>query len=760
MSASTRRALVIVAGLCGAVDGASAQEAEDRRKRAATEPASSTASGEPPRTNGIVQLPPINVEGSLPDQIELTPGAASRLTDEQIDALRPYTLHDALDFIPGLRHIDDDALGRRSSIGVRGAPSRRSRKTLLLEDGVPINASTYLDPSAHYTPPVERLQSVDVLKGAGHVLHGPLNNHGIVNFINQRPTLTPETTLELGAGDLGTFKRHAMHTRTDGALGTVFSYTGMDADGVFDIEETQFDDFYASADWAISQRQKLRFSATYLRERSNYDESNLTPIEFDLAPRRKRDRFAQEYNTIAVDYQKYALVHDVQFSDRLSMSTSLFATDIDRPRFTVDPDEIELDALPDFVYEDPEREFVRGQSGVMISRDRQYNTYGVDSRMQLSDAQAFGLRHDLQWGVRFERHFLDNAESFGDVGEVLSVGNRGHYFGENDFEEAMLEKYQASAVSGFFQDTMHFGKLSITPGVRVEHYTQSKELKFEADTFINERETDDNTLVLPSISLLYEASERTQVYGNIARGYTPAFARTAEEFPLEPETGINTQLGFRSAPSRALRVEGAVFYNVIHDTVVQEPYTIDDENLAVNAEDSVAYGFDLGIRWGLAPGDTASGFAPFADLAYNYTRAEFTDGDLDGNRIPEVPENAGSLTLGLAHRSGFEISATASHFGSFFTDLANTRDLVLADEDGVPLQPGDAVEIREPAVLGEVSSHTIYSARASYAFGRKPMTTIWLQGRNLTDKLYVTDHANGMRPGAERSVMAGVTMRF
>lgn len=42
----------------------------------------------------------------------------------------------------------------------------------------------------------------------------------------------------------------------------------------------------------------------------------------------------------------------------------------------------------------------------------------------------------------------------------------------------------------------------------------------------------------------------------------------------------------------------------------------------------------------------------------------------------------------------------------------------------------------------------------------QPMTTLWVQGRNLSDKLYVSDHENGMRPGPERSVMAGVTVRF
>lgn len=707
----------------------------------------------------LTVLEPIRVEASVPSEVRDTPGAADRLTEAQIDTYRAYTLHDLLDFVPGLRHIDDDTLGRRSGIGIRGAPSRRSRKTLLLEDGVPINASTYLDPGAHYTPPTERLQSVDILKGAGHVLHGPLNNHGIVNFINKKPTRTAETTLEVGAGDLGAFKRHAMHTRTDGSVGTVLAYTGLDADGAFDVEETGFNDFFASLDWNLASGHHLGVSATYLRERSNYDESNLTPVEFALDPRRKRDRFGQEFNTIAVDYQKYALVHDFQLSERLSVSTVAFVTDLDRPRFTVDPDEVEADALPEFVYADPAREFVPGVSGVMISRDRHYQTYGIETRMQLTESAGQNLTHTWQWGLRFERHFLDNRESFGDIGEVLRESNRGSFSGENEFEEAAQEKFQASAASLFVQDSLRFGNLTLIPGLRVEHYTQNKTLVSEGDAVLNEREEDDNTLVLPSISLLYERDDNTQLFGNIARGYAPAFARTAAEFPLEPETAINSQIGLRSRLSPLVSIEGAVFYNLIQDTVVQEPFTINDENLVVNAEDSVSYGIDFGLRVASrALEDT--GLRVFGELAYNYTRAEFSGGELDGNHVPEVPENAGSLTLGLEHSSGFHLSATASHFGSFFSDLANTRERVLADEDGVPIGVGENVEIREPAVLGEVASHTIFSARASYAFGSTPRTELWLQGRNLSDRLYVTDHENGIRPGAERSVIAGVTLRF
>src|SRR5690606_41124745 len=116
---------------------------------------------------------------------------------EHLAQLRRCTWHDAFDVMPGVRALGDGGLGGRTGIGIRGAPSRRSRKVLLLEDGSPINASTYLDPSGHYTPPMERLERIDVLKANGQILHGTLTNHGIINFRNKRLTEQPDTSAEI-----------------------------------------------------------------------------------------------------------------------------------------------------------------------------------------------------------------------------------------------------------------------------------------------------------------------------------------------------------------------------------------------------------------------------------------------------------------------------------------------------------------------------------------------------------------------------------
>jgi Fe(3+) dicitrate transport protein len=695
-------------------------------------------------------IPTIEVREVLPADPDYAPGAASRLTAEEIEELRPYSLHDALDFIPGVRTIDDDALGRRAGIGVRGAPPRRSRKTLLLEDGTPINASTYLDPGAHYTPPMERLERIDVLKGTGQILYGPLNNHGIVNFRNKQATGVPETTIMVGGGSPSTFRRHLMHRRALGDVGIVLSYTGMNANGVFDVEDHRYDDFYGSLLWTVDDRHSLGASFTCFRERSHYDESNLAPIEFDLAPRRKRGRFSQEHNMIAPDYRKTDVVHDFRITDRWTSSTRVFLTGLVRPRFTIAPGDAELDALPEIIVERP---FVAGVTGRMESRDRRYRNRGIENRMEYADIEAFGLRHTLQWGIRFETHEFHDMRERLDGGQILSRGNRG--------QRIRKEVYEADAVSGFMQDAIRFGDWTVTPGLRVETFSQSRERRSIAPDPgpHGPKESTDRTLILPGISFLYDGIDQTRIFASVARGYSPAIARTATGFPLKPETGINSQVGFRTNIIDGVRLEVAGFYNMLENTIVRSVFTIDGLNVTVNQGDSDTIGMDLGLRVDSSTW-TGSDYNVFGELAWNWSEARFSGGALDGNRVPEVSLHAGTFTLGLEHGSRWQISGTVSHFGSFFTDAINTRQYAFYDEDGNLLGPGDEFEIREPIIVGKVGSHTLFSARASYRPWDHRDITFWIQGRNLTDKLYITDLENGLRPGAERSVTAGIQLKF
>jgi Fe(3+) dicitrate transport protein len=83
----------------------------------------------------------------------------------------------------------------------------------------------------------------------------------------------------------------------------------------------------------------------------------------------------------------------------------------------------------------------------------------------------------------------------------------------------------------------------------------------------------------------------------------------------------------------------------------------------------------------------------------------------------------------------------------------------IEDAECEPLQADDAIDLREPLVLGAVPRRTLLSARVSYRLSGTG-ATLWVQGRNQTGQDYVADYQNGMRPGAPRTVVAGVSVVF
>src|SRR5690606_28357211 len=133
------------------------------------------------------EVNPINPASSvLPSNLQDYVGAGSRVTSAQIAEQRPQHNQEILARVPGVMVVTDDGMARHSNIGVRGSPVRRSRKVLVLEDGQSINFSSYLDPSTHYTPPTDRVEAVEVVRGY-NIPFAPLTNHGVINFQNLSP---------------------------------------------------------------------------------------------------------------------------------------------------------------------------------------------------------------------------------------------------------------------------------------------------------------------------------------------------------------------------------------------------------------------------------------------------------------------------------------------------------------------------------------------------------------------------------------------
>lgn len=689
----------------------------------------------------IGPVSPIDARQLLPGDLQNFAGSAGRVTSQDFAGERPLTTHDALRNVPGVATVSDDGFGRHGGISLRGSPFRRSRKVLVMEDGVPVNFSPYLDASTHYTPPLERIESIEVLKGP-IVNYGPLNNHGVVNFRNLSPFGPKETVFSASLGNTkGADQRvnNMRHVHTRQAvdnIGVVLSYSGLNAGGSWDVEKLGYDDFYAAVG-IRGENQDFTFSGGYFRQRDNYDEDNFSGTLADLKKFRHDKKGAAEaghfpvscgscyqWNTYNADYYRAQVAHKFYIDSKTTLSTRLYGNYHDRARFYVSDES-----------DNPPSDFV------MEGRDRLYRNYGADSRIEFADLPFFGgLTHTVQAGVRYEEHFFDNKNRIGLTNERLDFSDRGML----DSRQKLTANSFATFAQSAIQVTPTF---TLVPGVRLERYKIG--FKDLDDSGNNGSST--YFQALPMLSFSWEASPGTTLYGGYHRGLSPHIVRDvleADSGYISPrkEVGDNFQIGARSKAVRGFTFDVAYFHSDIRNYQFGEAFQSDLGDRVFSSLDKVRFdGVELSARLD-SRAFTNSPWNFYGEGVYTYVNSKIVKGaeeggaNVAGNEVPESMRHTANLTLGAQHDSGLDASLSWTYRGGYYTDALN-----------LPMNPLDVEE-------GKVKGVWLLSARASYKVTKE--LTAWISGQNLADKFYISDRSDGAKLGIGRTVMAGMTLKF
>lgn len=731
--------------------------------------------------------------GVLPGNLDGYPGAGTRIDNASIDAQRPRSTNDILERSPGVTIVNDDGFARHGGIGLRGSPARRSRKVLVLEDGFPVNMSLYIDPSTHYIPPADCVQSVEVLRGA-NAAYGPNNNHGVVNFVNLSPFGPTETELEFSFGTGGSNTRHAHTRQMFNNVGVVASYSGANVDGTWDTERLRYNDFYGAIGWK-GVDQDFTLSGVYNRQRDNYDEANLEGEDEGEAEALFKEfghcktcfNPGARFNTYNADIVRLQGVHNYYFDQDTTLTSRLYGTYHRRDRYqnfegedpsALDDDEVGIAPIfgvfqPDEPGADSYEAFAIPE-GSMLGRLRTYKTYGTDVRAEFANRPFLGgMRQDIQVGVKYEYNTFTNRNFFGESGEILKDGDK-------DGATVFYRDTDSHGFSAFLQSAIHVTPdFKVVPGVRLEHYRikrrtsalteeegEGPELEecddFEAGvgeffttTFEGEcvvigpfigtafTESFDRTNVLPSLAFAYEGLFRSTIYGGYHRGLTMHVLRE-EVIPPGEELGDNFQLGFRSKAVRGLTFDVAGFYSRIDDYQIKGASAdIIGNNVFGTVKEVEIKGVELQGRLESRP-FTGGSWNFFGEAVYTYSDPTIRQSgeEFDGNDVPEVPRHVAALTVGFAHAIGFDANVTYSYRGSFYTDIDNTAY-------------GESEEGED----GEVPDVWLLSARANFKIPNTS-ATIFVHGENLTDKLYITDREDGIKPGQGRTVFGGMNVKF
>lgn len=661
-----------------------------------------------------VKLPSIEVVGQSEGDAARQPGSVGMVTAEEIRLTQPKSTEEALRSVPGVVIKPEEESSIVANIGIRGLSSA-DYKTLILEDGVPVAPGLFVGNGRYYNPRMQHIDSIEVLKGAASLRYGPNTIGGVINYISKMPEDGVAVTARAGSFNSRETIVEVGGTspNSDAVFGAIV--TEAQSDGFMD-KGYDMSDLVLKSGLALGDDQwvGLKFSrymndanisyrGLWLDQYESGETSNPAPDDFYYTGREALD-----------------LNHEWEITDKLRLNTLLFWSEMFRDYWRYNADNAASVARQRWVYSDT----LRGGN-------RDFDREGIESRLKVSH-DSFGLANDAEVGVRYMRETMfDQA-----IDATRATPRTGAL--------ALDRVDSADSVSLFAQN--RFGltdALALTPGIRVEHYTQSREdLRVAGD---NKQDTS-NTEVMPGVGTTFEASPQTQLFASVYRAFSPALNGDAlsglEDQELEAERSINTEAGLRGGNGR-LDYEMTAFRMDFDNQIIPANSNTDFQN--TNGGKTLHQGLEAALGVSLGGGfrlDTNATYVPVARFEGDRLDANGNVTIPDGNRVTYTPKWVANASL--SHTNGkLKTSVSAHHMGEQYTDTANTREIV---------------EQTSGFFIGEIDAYTVYNLNALYDVSKA--FEVFGSVKNLTDERYIASLRQGIYVGTARSVDLGFRYQF
>ena len=675
------------------------------------------------------RLAGISVTGRTRAEIAATPGALAVLDEAILHERAPLSVMDALHTVPGVHITDEDPFGLNLNIGFRGLPPRRSSRTLLLEDGVPILLGPYGDPSMHYAPPVEALERIEVLKGSGQIVNGPQTVGGIINFVTRRPPVQgTESSLVAGAGAHGYRNGHLWVGTTVGRAGIALDHTYREGSGVRTEHAHRIHNSALSALLPLADGHSLLAKVSVWDEASRISETGLTQAEFEADPWSLPFSAAGRF-----DVRRYAgqLVHELE-SGRVLLRTMAYMSHTDRASWRQSGESEER------LGEDGYAEAFNCEPGATSydacgnqGRPRIYRVTGLEPRASID---LGGINATLDAGARLYRETAHRRQYTGSTptsrrsDAVLTHDNR----------------IETDAVAGYVHARMRLGSLALSPGLRVEHLWQDVRNLFPG----REAEVDvRHTQLLPGIGATWDAGAGATLFAGAHRGFAPP--RPADIYRPEPgqpvvlvdaETTWNWELGARFESRVGVSAEATLFRLDFGNQIIEAPANAGQRftNGGRTVHQGVEVGGDASLGSLLAVPHDFVLSAAFTWLPTARFRSDDERGAaIAGNRLPYAPRSTVSASGTFTHASGITVGTSIAHTGTQFADAENT------------------VEPSDDGQSGVLPAYTVVNAFAAFAIPGTPLR-LRASARNLFNSVYVTQRNEGIYTGMRRLIRAEV----
>lgn len=651
--------------------------------------------------------------------------------------------------VAGLNVWESDGAGIQLGIGARGLSPNRTANFNTRQNGYDISADALGYPESYYTPPVEAVERIELVRGAASLQYGTQFG-GMLNFVMK---------------DAPKDKNFALNFRqTVGSYGFVSSFVDVggnlgktDKDGNSKVsyysffqykrgdgwrENSGFDVYTGFAKLTFRPTSKLKISVEYTGMQYLAQQAGgLTDVLFEQNPRQSiRDR-----NWFAVNWNLGAVNIDYKISDKTQINSRTFGLLAGR-RTIGNLDKI---STVDF-----------GKNRTLIDGD--FKNFGNETRLLHRYSIHFlGKKlqkqtHAFVTGFRYYSGFTTQRQGEGDATNKPNFT----FLNAENLENSSYQFPNQNAAF-FIENIFNLSdKWSITPGIRAEYIkTESigfyKERVFDfagnviSETKNEEQQRRPRSFILGGIGISYKpiftqkySKNELEIYANFSQNYrSVTFSDLRIQNPnlvispdIKDESGYNADLGFRGKINTLLQFDVSLFYLNYNDRISQVERkgvapTYNAYRFRGNIAQAKIYGIEsllefnvgqLGNNWieNILPKSYLGIYLNTAILKSRYVKAEETA--ILGRQVELVPPITLRTGLQFGYQK-FKLSYQYSYTKAHFTDATN-------------------VVRSATAVSGIIPSYYVMDLSMSYSYK-------WLKVEgsinNLSNNSYFTRRADG-----------------
>ena len=628
---------------------------------------------------------------------------SSVVSESELKQFNHTDIHRVVSRIPGVYVQEEDGLGLRPNIGIRGTGLERMEKLNVMEDGIIIAPAPYASPAAYYSPTMGRMQGLEVRKGSTQIKHGPFTTGGSLNYISTAIPSSSLNSVDFMAGSFGKTVLHVKSGNTMGQWGYLFEVYNDMTDGFKELDgggNTGYakTDVMAKVRYTMSVNHAVEMKVSMTDEIS--DETYLGLSDDDYAANPLRRYRASQLDEMDADHSQFVLSYAGKLSNNLTMAVSAYNNEFARNWYKLN----KVDGLSLGLIADPAGN--AAAFALMDAMDSDADAYRIkaNNREYLSSGVQAVLNwsienHDIQAGLRIHADEMDRfqwEDRYQMVGGKLNMTTAATPGTDSNRIDS------AEATSLYVEDRMTSGNFIVTGGLRYEEITVKREDWGKTDpTRAGDASIKEDTfdVIVPGVSVEYALEDGTTLGYGIHKGFAPhgpGGTKVVDGVTQEVKSEESWNHEWTVRSYEGLNGLELTFFMNKYDNLLGADTAATGgtgSNELYNGGAVDVSGLELYLRRMLM--DNGSIQLPI-EIAYTKTNTEFREsfdgfwGDVSrGDELPYIPETMVSLNLGVnMDKTSVNIglkhnSAARTTAGSGRLDDANSTDALTLIDLGV-----------------------------------------------------------------------------